>query len=376
MMLDKPLRILHVIGGMDNGGAESLIMNIFRNIDRDYVEFDFVVHTDKKCYYEDEIGELGGNIVGRMSRFTGLNCIGYKDQWEHFFDKHKEYRILHAHIRSSAPIFLPIAKSYGLKTIVHSHGTKYGDDFASYCKQLLTYPIRFQSDYLFSCSELAAKKSFGNSSKVRQRITIFHNAIDLDKYRYSCDMRKAVRSKYRLENKLVIGHVGRFVYAKNHSYLIRIFRELSYIYPNAVLLLVGDGELKEQIRNETKELGIENKVIFTGTISNVNEVMQAMDLFLFPSRFEGFPVSLVEAQATGLNCLISDKITEEVDITPLVHRLSIEESVKQWVNYIVKLIPILGRHDGDTCIMKLKNAGYDIYDSAKMLEKFYYEIIR
>lgn len=370
--MTQPIRVLQVIGQMNRGGAESMIMNIYRKIDRTKIQFDFVVHTDEKCDFDDEIKSLGG-IIYNCPRFMGNNIIDYSRFWNHFFEYHKEYRIIHGHIGSSAAIYLNIAKKYGLFTIAHSHSSGFGSGIKGIMYRMFSYPTRFIADYFFACSENAGISRYGK--RVVNDKTIFSvlkNAIDVNQYVFSEKIRQKKRKELNLVNKFVIGHVGRFDKAKNQEYLVEIFNEIADKNKNAVLLLIGDGELKSYLIEKVKNYGLEDRVIFTGVRSDVNELLQVMDIFVFPSLYEGLPVTVIEAQAAGLPCLISDTITDEVCITSLVQKLSIKESVKEWSQKIVLLHQNESKYEDVLKVIRIQS--YDVNISVSNLEEFYLNI--
>lgn len=368
--MNQQIRILHVIGQMNRGGAESMIMNIYRKIDRTKIQFDFVVHTDSICDFDDEIKLLGGKIYN-CPRFTGINIVSYIKFWNEFFKEHKEYKIIHGHIGSSASIYLEIAKKNGLFTIAHSHSGGFDTGIKGSMYILFSYPTRFIADYFFACSESAGISRYGK--RVVNNKTIFSvlkNAIDVNQYAFSEEIRDKKRKELDLENKFVIGHVGRFDKAKNQEYLVEIFKLIAKKNENAILILIGDGELRPHIFEKVKNYGLGDRVIFTGVRSDVNELLQAMDVFVFPSIYEGLPVTVIEAQAAGLPCIISDTITDEVCITPLVEKLSIEQEPMVWV----RNIELLNKNIHENFSRKIKNCGYDINTSVLSLEKFYLSI--
>lgn len=368
--MDQQIRILHVIGQMNRGGAESMIMNIYRKIDRIKIQFDFVVHTDSICDFDDEIKSLGGKIYN-CPRFTGTNIVSYIKFWNEFFKEHKEYKIIHGHIGSSASIYLEIAKKNGLFTIAHSHSGGFDTGIKGSMYRLFSYPTRFIADYFFACSESAGISRYGK--RVVNNKTIFSvlkNAIDVNQYAFSEEIRYKKRKELDLENKFVIGHVGRFDKAKNQEYLVEIFKLIVKKNENAILILIGDGELKSHIFEKVKNYGLGDRVIFTGVRSDVNELLQAMDVFVFPSIYEGLPVTVIEAQAAGLPCLISDTITNEVCITALVQQLSIKQGIISWG----EKIELLNGKIRSSFIDDIKQYGYDINTSVVNLEKFYFDI--
>lgn len=358
------IRVLHVIGCLEMGGSQAMVMNLLRNIDRSKVMFDFIVDHPERNDYEKEVLALGSKIY-TMPSFKGYNTGEIRREWNKFFSEHPEYRILHSHVRSYASLYIPIAKKHGLKTVIHSHSTSNGKGIASVVKQILQYPLRYQADYLMACSNESGKWLYGNDVCDKDNYIFVPNAIDTEKFRYSESIASEYRHELDLENKFVIGHVGRFHEAKNHMFLLEAFAKVSAMRSDARLLLIGDGELRSNIENKIHELGIENSVVMTGNRNDVHKLMQTMDVFAFPSLWEGLPVTVVEAQAAGLPCIISDRITTDVDTSELVMRLPVDDS-EVWSDAIQKVD--LGHTD---VIEKIKAAGFDVNDSAAMLTGFY-----
>lgn len=367
--MDQQIRILHVIGRMNRAGAETMIMNLYRKIDRNKIQFDFVVHTEEKCDFDDEILSLGGKIY-RVPRFKGNNILSYKRAWNNFFKKHKEYKIIHGHIGSSAAIYLKIAKKYGLYTIAHSHNTEMGEGIKGLMYKVFSYPTRYIADYFFACSDLAGICRYGKNIIHQKNYSLLKNAIDCEEFSYDESIRIKKRKEFGIEEKFVLGNVARFNVQKNHEYLIEIFKLITQEDENAVLMLVGDGERKKIIANKINQYKLNDKVIFTGVREDVNDIMKAMDVFIFPSLYEGLPVTLIEAQASGLPCLISDTITDEVCITPLVEKLPINKDQMMWVNRIKSL----KGYEHKNFLEDIKKMGYDIDSSVLNLEKFYLDI--
>ena len=362
--MNRPIRILQVLGEMNRGGAETMIMNVYRNIDHSKIQFDFIVHTNEKCAFDDEILSLGGNIY-RVPSYTGLNHLTYIKAWEYFFDNNKQYKMIHSHIRSTASIFLKIAKEYGLITIVHSHNTSNRTGFSSCLKKIIQIPIKKASyiDYRLACGREAGKWLFGNSD-----FQVINNSIECENFIFNKDKRYSTREIYNLQGKFIIGHIGSFRKVKNHTFLIDIFSAIHKQNKNAVLMLVGDGKLREQMQKKVDNLGLSNNVIFTGIKTNVNELLMSMDVFLFPSIFEGLPVTIVEAQATGIKCIISDTITDEVCFTDLVESISLDKSVEYWAKKVLDSNNGYQRKNYQKAIF---DNGYDINSTVTYLEKLY-----
>ena len=369
--MNQQIRILHVIGQMNRGGAEGMIMNIYRKIDRTKIQFDFVVHTDSICAFDDEIKALGGKIYN-CPRFTGTNIVSYIKFWNEFFKEHKEYKIIHGHIGSSASIYLKLAKKNGLFTIAHSHSDAFDKDIKGIMYRVISYPTRFIADYFFACSKEAGVSRYGNRVVNNKDIfSILKNAIDIEEYKFYEEIRLKKRKELSLENKFVIGHVGRFDKAKNQEYLVEVFKLIAKKNKDALLLLIGDGELKSHIIGKIEDYGLKDRVIFTGVRSDVNELLQAMDVFAFPSLYEGLGLAIIEAQASGLPCIISKNIPDEACISDLIEKLEVNKmNIENWCNAILNKKVNKERDMKDI----LYNSGYDINVEVKRLQKFYMHI--
>lgn len=363
--MSKPIRILHVLGRLDRGGAETMIMNIYRNIDRNKIQFDFIVHTADECAYDEEIIDAGGHIFN-VPRFSLKNSIRYIIEWSRFFQKHQEYKIIHSHVRSTATIFLLIAKLYGLKTIIHSHSVSNGRGIISRIKTILSYPLRYICDYYFACSNEAGKWLFGENIMQGDRFFLLNNAIDSDLFKFKLEKRDLIRKQLNIENKFVIGHVGRFCEVKNHIFLIEIFNEICLKNSNAVLLLIGNGELRKDIEQKVIDFGIEDNVMFLGVREDIPDILQVMDVFLFPSLFEGLGMVLIEAQVSGLKCIISETIPKEVEITDLIRVISLNDPPQHWADII-----LTSPYERYSRQAEIIDAGYEIKTTARWLEKIY-----
>ena len=369
-MGNEPIRILQVIGIMNRGGAESMIMNLYRNIDRAKVQFDFVENSLEHAAYDDEILSLGGRIF-RCPHFTGKNYFQYKKWWEKFFREHaSEYHVIHGHIGSTASIYLGIAKKHGLFTIAHSHSSGTDHSIRSTLYALVSFRTRFIADYFFACSEVAGIDRFGKSTTQQNNYRVLCNAIDTPLFRYNAAIRKEMRHQLDIQNEFLVGHIGRFTIAKNHTFLLDIFKAIADAKSDIRFILVGDGAIRSEMEDKAEKLGIKDRIIFTGVRSDVNRLMQAIDVFVFPSLFEGLPVTLVEAQASGLPCVISDKVPQESILTKkLVTVKRLEDSPKEWAEHIIsRLSEVRNDHSEE-----IKEKGYDVKQTAKWLEEFYLE---
>ncbi len=363
----KPVRVLQVVPNMQAGGIETLIMNLYRNVDRSKIQFDFLVHYKGDFFYDDEIRKLGGKIY-HLSVRNDNNFPKYIRDLNNFFKNHPEYKAVHGHMVSTAVFYMYFAKKYGVKLrIVHSHNTDTVNGLKGIVKAKLARLAPLFANQYFACGEAAGRYLYGNKS-----FTVFNNGIDLDKFKFDSEIRKKYRKELGLENKFVVGHIGRFNMQKNHQFLIRTFNEIQKKKPNSTLLLIGAGELKHEVKNQVKNFGLESKVKFLGTRKDTNNLYQAMDFFLLPSLFEGFPVVAVEAQDSGLPILASNSITKEIDLTPNVKFESLKESPEKWAEYLLKWkFPKRKSH-----VTELQNAGFDIKKEAQDLTAFYIKYYR
>ena len=362
----EPIRVLQVLGGLNRGGAETMVMNLYRAVDKSKVQFDFVIHSSKEDAYIEEIKAMGGKIFV-FPRYTLKNTSSYKKYWNKFLSDHPEYKVVHSHVRSYAIVFLKIAKKHGLTTIVHSHSTSNGKGAASVVKRIMQRPLRRKVDYLFACSEESGRWLFGDKAIKKDNYRMIPNAVDTKNFAFSEETRKAMRGSLGIsDDTLVCGHVGRFHPAKNHPFLLEVFKGILDRGTKAVLVVVGDGTLRPEIEAKIKELGIGESVMLLGSRGDVADVIQAMDVFVFPSNWEGLPVTVVEAQASGLPCFISDTITRDVNTSRLVKYLPINKGVDIWVD------EILGA-DLERCdvIKEICDAGFDVSASAEKLTEFY-----
>ena len=360
------IRVLHMIGSLDCGGSQMMVINLYKAIDRSRVQFDFVIdHSDQRAL-APVVESLGANIY-EMPTYKGVNIGEVKRAWEQFFTQHPEYKILHVHVRSYASLFIPIAKKHGLITIVHSHSTSNGNGIKAAVKDAMQLPIRWQADYFFGCSKKAGEWLFGNKIVNGPRYHMLPNSIDMNLYQYNAIDRKKCRDELGVsETQKVYVHVGRFHPAKNHKFLLDVFAKLIKKQSNSILLLVGDGQLRPDIENQMQMLGIERNVLLLGHRDDVHYILQAADCFLFPSRWEGLPVTVVEAQAVGLPCLISDNISDDVCISDLVHKIPINHGEDIWVDAMLTFD--YSRRDVSE---EIKKAGFDVSATAQWLTEFY-----
>lgn len=368
-MQKNPVRVLNVLGTTNLGGAESRVMELYRAIDKSKVQFDFLVHTDKEGQYSKEIRSLGGRIYS-VPRFRGINLLSYKKALEKFFREHRDYAAVHGHMTSTASIYLPAAKKAGIPiTIAHARSAGVDKGIKGFVTKVIRYPLKYRADYCFTCSYEAGVAVYGKRWVNKGNVWTIPNAIDAKRFSYNSEVRAQVRSELGLSDRFIIGHVGRFGFMKNHQYLIDIFAELCQMREDAALVLIGKGELEQEIKEKVKALGLAEQVHFLGNHLDVERFYQAFDYFVFPSTFEGFPGSVAEAQASGLHCLVSDKVTREVALTDSVAYRSIEEPAEFWAQEIQKNAnKALEREDNSS---KIAEKGFDVRQQAAMMEAFY-----
>ena len=369
--MDTPIRVLHVLGATNLGGAESRIMDLYRHIDRDKIQFDFLIHTSKEGFFDKEIQELGGHIY-HLPAFRVYNYFAYKKACCDFFSAHKEFRIVQGHMTSTASIYLPVAKKAGIPiTIAHARSAGVDQGIKGFLTKLLRKKLYRKCDYMFACSDLAARAVFGDGQYEEGKVVFVPNAVEIGDFLPNEQIRNQIRKEYGVEDALVIGHVGRFHYAKNHEFILEIFAKFCKKNERAKLFLLGEGPRKQEMEARAMELGIAEKVIFAGNKNPVAPFYQAMDAFLFPSRFEGMPGTVVEAQAAELPCLIADTITAQVKVTDLVSFMSLEQSAEAWAEKLDEMI--LKREPVTQSTMKvdISKTNYDVNYQVKQYEQFY-----
>lgn len=355
-------RMVHIVGNLAPGGMGSFLMNLYRNIDRSKVQFDFIVMGEKAVNYHEEARELGANIY----KVTGLsrNPIRYFAEIRSIIRKNKYDAVFRHTDVATVAIDLLAATMGGAKVrIPHSHSTD--SKYLTLHKMLRPILVKLSTDY-YACSKPAAAWMYGKKIYNGNRYKIVKNGIDLDSYKFDPNTRESKRKQLEIDkDTLLVGHVGNFVYAKNHLFLLEIFEQVLKLNDDAKLLLAGDGELRNDIEKRIDELGIRNKVLLLGMRNDIPELLQAMDVYLFPSVYEGLPVALVEAQAAGLPCVISDTIAMESKITNHIQEYSLDLSAKEWAVKVVEWSR-LERRDSTEIIRK---AGYDIMDTVRIYEE-------
>lgn len=405
-MNENKIYVLILITVMDRAGAETIMMNYLRNIDRDKIQIDFLINRQEKADYEEEIEQLGSRIY-HMCPLYPLKFGRYKKEFKAFLREHPEYKIIHSHLEERSYFALKIAKQMGVPVrIVHAHSVPKRFDMKMPVRLYFRYKLKGVYTHRFACSEEPAKWLYGteqcvtleeyqkysgakcvtleecqrNKSKAEPAtespVIIMKNAIDTKKFAFDEQARQKIRKSLHIkEDTLVVGHIGRFTYEKNHKFLIDIFHEVNKLNDNCRLLLIGGGKPKEEVETKAeivkkvRELGLENKVKFLGVRDDVNDLISAMDVLVMPSVSEGFPVTLMEAQAAGLRCIVSDVVTYQCNVTEEMQFMSLEQDAQEWANKTLSFCTL--KLDAEEMNEKVKKAGFDIAENAKWLEEFY-----
>lgn len=364
----EPVRILQVVAELDMGGIQNFLMNVYRNIDRDNIQFDFLLNMDKKGVFEEEIEELGGRVYRVTSRNVSL--IKNRIELEHFFQEHKEYKCIHCHFSNLSYLMpLKMAFKYKIPTrILHSHSTHLPSNpihkiIHEYNRRIID---KIATDF-YACSDLAGKWLFEGTEGYSKQV-IIKNGIQTNKYVFNTQVRKVYREKLGLDNNIVIGNVGRLSEPKNHPFLLDVFSELKQLNQNVVLVIVGDGPDRDLVKQRIEELGVGDSVIMLGMRQDVSSILQAFDCFLMPSKWEGFPVALLEAEAAGLPAYVSDTVTTQAQINNNISYLSLELGARKWAEIIHEQLSNWNRLENAD---KIVEAGFDINSTVKYLTSKY-----
>lgn len=343
-----------------------MLMNYYRQIDRSRIQFDFMVHRQEKGHFDDEILSLGGKIYP-MPQIRPGNYKIYFKLLDEFFVHRPEYKVVHSHINENSSFVLRAAKRAGVPCrIAHSHLSDLGIDMKLPFRIYARLSMKDNPNRYFACSKNAGQWLFGKEISTSKGMTILNNAVNVESFKYDSEVRNQIRDELKADNKLVLGHVGRFNKQKNHDFLIDVFKVVHDKCPESMLVLVGDGHLRSVIEKKVAKLGLSSNVRFLGIRGDIRNLMQGMDLFLFPSRFEGLPVVLIEAQAAGLKCLVSDAITREADVTERIQFISLRESPAVWASRI-----LASTYEHMDTSELLRTNGYDTGSMTKWLADYY-----
>lgn len=362
--MEKPIRVLHILQRMEAGGTQALLMNIYRKIDRSKVQFDFLVVYKEKQFYDDEIEKMGGHVY-KLSFREDLNLPKFQKDLDIFFKQHHEYNIVHCHAYTIGYFCLKAAKKAGITVrIAHSHNNETVHDIKYLPKLFMQRIFTKNATDLFACSEEAGKYLFKDKS-----FQVLKNAIDSRNFIANTNIREETRKELGLEDRFVVGHVGRLHPQKNHDFLIDVFAEIKKKKQDAELILIGTGPLEEKVRNKVADKGLVDSVHFLGNRKDMDRIYQAMDVFVFPSLFEGLGIVSIEAQAAGVPSVCSEGLPPETDITPIYQKLLLSEGEKKWADTAIDMSQNFLAH---TNMQKyVVEQGFDMSATAKYMENYY-----
>lgn len=368
------IRVLHILHSMNRGGTEAMLMNYYRNIDRQIVQFDFLLTEQSHCQYEDEIVSLGGKVF-RVPMLHFSNPMPYLKGVKSFLLSHPEYRIVHSHTSSKSAIPLWVAKRCKVPIrICHAHSRDAGDGIEGVVRNMLGIWLKHVATDYMACGVDAALCWYGKKFVNDGKVIYIQNAIDNASYSFHNDARRIIRHRFNIgDDTSVIGLVARFHPVKNHFFALDLLRELLDRGHKAKLMLVGDGEMHDEIVRRIKELDMKDSVIFTGVVSDVYNYVQSFDLSILPSFNEGLGVALIEAQASGLTCIASLGVPKEADVTGNVSFLPLQ--LNTWSDCVDLCLKKGGARD-ENAAAKVKEAGYDIQEAAVNFQNWYVEKIK
>ena len=364
--MTEPIRVLQILGIVAGGGVEAVIMNYYEHIDRTKVQFDFIVHNDNKIDITPKVEAMGGRVYKVTPYYK--NPIAFMYGIYKVIRNH-HYRIVHSNMNtlSAFPLFAAWLAGVPVR-ILHNHSTSSpGEMKRNIMKYILRPFARFFANHYLACSQLAAVWMYGKDLADSGKVTVINNAIDLSKYAFHPEKRKTLRKALGLGDEFVVGHVGRFMFQKNHAFLLDAFAAALKKKPHMVLLLIGDGPLRPKMEEKAQQLGIGAQVKFLGLRSDVQDLYNAMDLFVLPSHYEGLPVVGVEAQANGLSCLFSTAVTRETKLTKNVVFFDLSQGAECWAE---KIVSCTGERNLEV-EQEMREAGFDIDASALKLEHMY-----
>ena len=372
-MSNEPIRVLQVVGRMDRGGIETMIMNLYRHIDRSKVQFDFLAHYGREAVYNDEIRSLGGRIFEMPALKDDTHVyywrlFSYIKALHCFFKEHPEYKIIHGHMTNTASIYMPIAKKYGVTCrIAHSHNTRGKAGLLGVVTDMLQKFVTRNATDFFACSEAAKHWFYPEKLIAEGKARVLANAVDAERFRFNEQKRKELREELKLGDSLAIICVARFRPEKNQTFLIDVLKEMLKVRQDVIFVFAGEGPCEEAVKAKAKEYGVEKHTRFLGMRTDIPDVLCAADAFVLPSLWEGLPVTAIEAQASGLHCVVNDALTEEMNALGMVEYLPLDVSVGEWVNALITAAS-KPRHDTyeDTVA-----SGYDINTTAPWLQEFY-----
>lgn len=361
-----PVRILQVVFQMNRAGLETMLMNYYRNIDREKIQFDFLMCHEGDFDYDTEIRAMGGKIY-HIPSITIKKGISSWKALRKFFAMHQEYKIVHCHLDAFSAFVLRAAKKANVPIrIAHSHNNGFPLDKKLLLRYIAKSFIPIYATDFWGCSQSALQFMFGKRVAINTNLWILPNAIDIKKFTYCPEIRLQKRASLKVSNKFVVGHIGRLCPQKNQVFLLDIFHELHHIYPQSILMLIGTGQDERQLKEKVLKLGLESKVLFLGVQENIPDLLQAMDVFIFPSRFEGFGIALLEAEAVGLPCIASDTIAPEANVNGKVLFLSLRQHAKIWAR-----TALIYKDKQNRKVINIEESDYEIGKASALLQQKY-----
>lgn len=373
--MKEPIRVLQIIGIVAGGGVESVIMNYYENVDRSKVQFDFIVHDDNKIDITQKVEAMGGKVYKVTPYYKNPIAFTYEI---YKVIKKIHYRIVHSNMNTLSAFSLFAAWAAGVPIrILHNHSTSSpGETKRNIMKFILRPLARLFANHYLACSRLAGDWMYGPKMMDSGKVTVINNAIDLKKYAFNFQKRKVLRKKLGVTDAFIVGHVGRFMYQKNHDFLIDIFAEAHRKIPQMVLLLIGDGPLREGIEEKVRGLNLIENVRFLGVRDDVQDLYNAMDLFILPSHYEGLGMVGVEAQANGLNVLASTAVPDEMKFTNLVQFEDLKNDTSKWSDRIIQIYYNSHMTRNNRGAPIFNQSKFDISVQAKKLVNYYIQLDR
>lgn len=372
-MSQEPIRVLQIVGRMDCGGIETMIMNLYRHIDREKVQFDFLAHYGREAAYNDEIRALGGRIYEMPAlkdekHVYYWRLFSYRKALKQFFREHPEYKVIHGHMTNTAAIYMPIAKKYGVPCrIAHSHNTHAKAGLPGVITDFLQKPIYKYATDFFACSEAAKHWFYPEKLIASGKVKVLANAVDAARYRFDPDKRNEIREQLHLKEKLVIVCVARFRPEKNQSFLLDVLRQMCRERHDVVFVFAGEGPCEDEVKRKAEEYHLGEHTRFLGMRTDIPDILSASDAFVLSSLWEGLPVTVIEAQANGLHCVVTEGLTEEMNALGMVEYVSLQKTPQVWAEALIRA----ASYPRQDTYEEMKVSGYDINTTAPWLQGFY-----
>lgn len=369
------IRILHVVSKLSlNSGVMNVIMNYYRHTDRTKIQFDFLYFEEWNPDFKDEIKNLGGNIFSVNKPSLKHIYRTYKEFNFFLSNNYAKYTAVHLHEVYLVHFISYFCKKYGIKHLItHAHTTKYSDNPKNALRnRMMCLGLKKSATDYFACSKAAGEFYYGKEAVANGLVKVIPNAIDLEKYKFNQAIREKIRKSLNIEDKFVVGHIGRMAPPKNQKFLLQIFKKVKKERTNSILLMIGNGPLKKEIESEIKRLNLQDSVILLGVRNDVPNLLMAMDVFVLPSLSEGLGIVAMEAQASGLKCILSDKVPVETDMGGAKY-ISLQTYCKQWASAILNCEK---KHNRNSYLSNLIKNGYSIKESVEALQNYYIKLSR